>query len=219
MAQEGVRRAVRLTERLLAFARQQPLEPTVFNANRLVAGVCELLRRTVGETIDVETVLAGGIWMTKADVNQMENAIFNLVVNARDAMPNGGKVTIETANCHLDDAYVRKLSEPVDAGQYVMISVSDIGAGMDRSTLERAFEPFFTTKGVRKGTGLGLSQVYGFVRQSAGHVAIYSEISGGTTVKFISHVITAKKSAQTTANIRPAKIDFRRRNYSGRRGR
>jgi len=183
LAMEGVRRAARLTERLLAFSRQQPLEPKVFDPNRLLAGICELLRRTVGETIDLETVLAGGIWLTEADVNQVENAILNLVLNARDAMPNGGKVTIETANCHLDDDYVRKLSEPVKVGQYVMISVSDMGTGMDRATLERAFEPFFTTKAVGKGTGLGLSQVYGFVRQSSGHVAIYSEVGQGTTVK------------------------------------
>jgi CheY-like chemotaxis protein len=128
-------------------------------------------------------VLADGIWLTEADVNQVENAILNLVLNARDAMPNGGKVTIETANCHLDDDYVRNLSEPVKVGQYVMISVSDMGTGMDRATLERAFEPFFTTKAVGKGTGLGLSQVYGFVRQSSGHVAIYSEVGQGTTVK------------------------------------
>jgi signal transduction histidine kinase len=183
MALEGVRRATRLTERLLAFARQQPLEPKAIDPNRLVAGICELLRRTVGETVAFETVLAGGVWMTQADVNQLENAILNLVVNARDAMPNGGKVTIETANCHLDEAYVGKLAEPVKAGQYVMISVSDTGAGMDPATLAHAFEPFFTTKGVGKGTGLGLSQVYGFVRQSAGHVAIYSEVGEGTTVK------------------------------------
>ncbi len=183
MALEGVRRAARLTDRLLAFARQQPLEPKTIDANRLVSGVCELLRRTVGETIAFETVLAAGLWATHADINQLENAVLNLVVNARDAMPNGGKVTIETANCHIDDAYVRKLAEPVKPGQYIMICVSDTGAGMDRATMERAFQPFFTTKGVGKGTGLGLSQVYGFVRQSAGHVAIYSELGEGTTVK------------------------------------
>ena len=183
MALEAVQRATRLTERLLAFARQQPLEPKAIDANRLVAGVCELLRRMVGETIALETVLSAGLWTTQADVNQLENAILNLVLNARDAMPSGGKVTIETTNAHLDDAYVRKLAEPVKAGQYVMISVSDTGAGMDANTLQRAFEPFFTTKGIGKGTGLGLSQVYGFVRQSTGHVAIYSEIGEGTTVK------------------------------------
>ncbi|HZL30567.1 MAG TPA: ATP-binding protein [Pseudolabrys sp.] len=183
MALEAVRRASRLTERLLAFARQQPLEPKVIDANKLVAGICELLRRTLGETIALETVLAGGLWATHVDPNQLENAVLNLVVNARDAMANGGKVTIETANSHLDSAYIGKLAEPVKAGQYVMVSVSDSGAGMDRATAERAFEPFFTTKGIGKGTGLGLSQVYGFVRQSAGHVAIYSEAGEGTTVK------------------------------------
>jgi signal transduction histidine kinase len=183
MALEAVRRATRLTERLLAFARQQPLAPKAIDANRLVGGIAELLRRMVGETTVLETVLAGGLWVTQADINQLENAILNLVLNARDAMPNGGKVTIETTNAHLDDAYVRKLAEPVKAGQYVMISVSDTGIGMDASTRERAFEPFFTTKGVGKGTGLGLSQVYGFVRQSSGHLAIYSEVGEGTTVK------------------------------------
>ncbi|MEP7029963.1 MAG: ATP-binding protein [Pseudolabrys sp.] len=183
LALEGVRRAARLTERLLAFARQQPLDPKAVDANRLVSGICELLRRMVGETVEFETVLAAGLWVTQADLNQLENTILNLVVNARDAMPNGGKVTIETANAHLDDAYVRNLSEPVKTGQYVMISISDTGTGMDRATLERAFEPFFTTKGVGKGTGLGLSQVYGFVRQSSGHVAIYSEVGEGTSVK------------------------------------
>jgi signal transduction histidine kinase len=183
MALEAVQRATRLTERLLAFARQQPLEPKAIDANRLVAGVCELLRRMVGETVALETVLSAGLWITQADVNQLENAILNLVLNARDAMPSGGKVTIETTNAHLDDAYVRKLAEPVKAGQYVMISVSDTGSGMDANTQQRAFEPFFTTKGVGKGTGLGLSQVYGFVRQSTGHVAIYSEVGEGTTVK------------------------------------
>ena len=183
MTLEAVRRAARLTERLLAFARQQPLEPKAVDANQLVGGICELLRRMVGETIALETVLSGGLWVTQADVNQLENAILNLVLNARDAMPDGGKVTIETTNAHLDDAYVRKLAEPVRPGQYVMISISDTGAGMDASTLEHAFEPFFTTKGVGKGTGLGLSQVYGFVRQSSGHLAIYSEVGEGTTVK------------------------------------
>jgi signal transduction histidine kinase/CheY-like chemotaxis protein len=183
MALEAVRRAARLTERLLAFARQQPLEPKGIDANRLVSGICELLRRMVGETVALETVLSGGLWVALADINQLENAILNLVLNARDAMPNGGKVTIETANTHLDDSYVRKLAEPVKAGQYVVISVSDTGIGMDTKTLTRAFEPFFTTKGVGKGTGLGLSQVYGFVRQSSGHLAIYSEVGEGTTVR------------------------------------
>lgn len=183
MALHGVERAVTLTTRLLAFSRQQPLVPAATDANKLVAGICELLRRTLGESIELETVLAGGLWPTFADANQLENALLNLALNARDAMPNGGKVTIETANCHLDEAYVRSLPEPVARGQYVMIAVADTGTGMDRATLEKAFEPFFTTKEIGKGTGLGLSQVYGFVRQSSGHVKIYSEIGEGTTVK------------------------------------
>jgi PAS domain S-box-containing protein len=183
MALEGVRRATRLTSRLLAFARQQALDPRSIDANRLVAETCELLRRTLGEAIWLETVLAGGLWRTLVDANQLENALVNLAVNARDAMPNGGKMTIETANCFLDRAYVNALLEPLEAGQYVMIAVADTGLGMDPATIERAFDPFFTTKAVGKGTGLGLSQVHGFVRQSAGHVKIYSEIGEGTTVK------------------------------------
>jgi PAS domain S-box-containing protein len=183
MALQGVQRAVTLTSRLLAFSRRQPLAPKPLDANRLVSGVCELLRRTLGEAVSLETVLAGGLWQSYADLNQLENALVNLAVNARDAMPNGGKMTIETANCYLDEAYVATLAEPVTCGQYVLIAVADTGVGMDRATAERAFEPFFTTKDVGRGTGLGLSQVYGFVRQSAGHVKIYSEIGEGTTVK------------------------------------
>jgi PAS domain S-box-containing protein len=183
MAIEGVRRAAKLTSRLLAFARQQPLDPKTIDANKLVSTVCELLRRTLGESVSLETVLAGGLWRTQVDANQLENALVNLAVNARDAMPNGGQLTIETANAHLDEGYVSGLVEPVRPGQYVMIAVADSGTGMDQPTIERVFEPFFTTKAPGKGTGLGLSQVYGFVRQSAGHVRIYSEINEGTTVK------------------------------------
>ncbi len=148
-----------------------------------MAGTCDFLRRTLGEAVSLETVLAGGLWRCFADPHQLENAVLNLALNARDAMPNGGKLTIETANCYLDQAYVAPLQEPVEPGQYVMIAVTDTGTGMDRQTRERAFDPFFTTKGVGKGTGLGLSQVYGFVRQTGGHVRIYSEVGEGTTVK------------------------------------
>jgi PAS domain S-box-containing protein len=183
LAMEGAQRAVLLTKRLLAFARQQPLDPKPLNANTLVASLSEFLRRAIGEWISLETVLAGGLWRTFADANQLENAIINLALNARDAMPNGGKLTIETANCYLDHAYVATLAEPVEPGQYVMVAVSDTGSGMDKSTLDRAFEPFFTTKEAGKGTGLGLSQVYGFVRQSSGHVKIYSELGHGVTIK------------------------------------
>jgi len=182
-AMQGAQRAATLTQRLLAFSRRQPLEPKPIDANKLVSGMSELLRRTLGETISLETVLAGGLWRTHADPNQLENAILNLAVNARDAMPGGGMLTIETANAHLDEAYVAELPEAVPPGQYVLIAVADTGTGMDKSTMERVFEPFFTTKEAGKGTGLGLSQVYGFVRQSGGHVRIYSERGEGTTVK------------------------------------
>jgi signal transduction histidine kinase len=181
-ALEGARRAAALTHRLLAFSRQQPLDPKPLELNRLVAGMSELLRRTLGEQIEIETVLAGGLWRAIADPNELENAVLNLAVNARDAMPEGGKLTIETANTALDEAYASSRQE-VRPGQYVLISVSDTGAGMARELLSRVFEPFFTTKPVGKGTGLGLSQVYGFIRQSGGHVAIYSEPGEGTTVK------------------------------------
>jgi PAS domain S-box-containing protein len=145
-AMDATRRAATLTQRLLAFSRRQPLDPKPIDANKLVAGMSELLRRTLGEIIVLETVLAGGLWRTLADPNQLENAILNLAVNARDAMPDGGKLTIETANAHLDAAYVEALIEPVPAGQYVLVAVSDTGTGMDRVTRERVFEPFFTTK-------------------------------------------------------------------------
>jgi signal transduction histidine kinase/ActR/RegA family two-component response regulator len=183
MALQAVDNAATLTQRLLAFSRQQPLAPKPLEANRLVAEMSEILRRTLGETISIETVLAGGLWRTLADPNQLENALLNLSVNARDAMPDGGRLTIETANANLDDAYVDQLDDTVSAGQYVLIAISDNGVGMDAQTVERAFEPFFTTKEVGKGTGLGLSQVYGFVRQSKGHVRLYSEPGEGTTVK------------------------------------
>ncbi len=185
-AREGAERASALTARLLAFARQQPLAPVGLDANRLVSGMSDLLRRTLGEQISVETVLAGGLWRTFADASELENAVLNLAVNARDAIAatgaESGRLTIETANAHLDDNYARARTE-VTPGQYVQICVSDTGGGMPPETIERAFEPFFTTKEVGKGTGLGLSQVFGFVKQSGGHVAIYSEVGKGTTVK------------------------------------
>jgi signal transduction histidine kinase len=182
MIAQGADRAATLTHRLLAFARRQTLDPKPLDANKLVAGMSELLRRTLGESVALETVLAGGLWRTIADANQLENVLLNLAVNARDAMPEGGRLTIETANTHLDDAYAAE-NEDVSAGQYVMIAVSDTGIGMDRDTLGRVFEPFFTTKDVGQGTGLGLSQVYGFIKQSNGHVKLYSEPGQGTAVK------------------------------------
>ena len=194
-ALEGASRAATLTQRLLAFSRQQPLAPKPLDANRLVMGMSELLHRTLGEQVEVETVLAGGLWQANVDANQLENALLNLAVNARDAMeavPGVRRLTIETANAYLDDAYAAARPEVVP-GQYVMLAVTDTGPGMAPDVVAQAFEPFFTTKPVGKGTGLGLSQVHGFVKQSGGHVAIYSETradtapgtggGSGTTVK------------------------------------
>jgi signal transduction histidine kinase len=158
------------------------LAPQAVDANKLVSGVSEMLRRTIGEHIRIETVLGGGLWHCFADSAQLESALINLAVNARDAMPDGGKLTIETANAELDDRYARS-HEEVHPGQYVLIAVSDWGTGMTPQVIERAFDPFYTTKGVGKGTGLGLSQVFGYAKQSGGHVKIYSEIGQGTTVK------------------------------------
>ncbi|HEY0444892.1 MAG TPA: ATP-binding protein [Allosphingosinicella sp.] len=183
MAFQGAERASTLTSRLLAFARRQPLKPEPIDLNKLAAGLTDLLQRTLGERIALETVSTPGLWLANADRAELESALVNVAINARDAMPNGGKLTIETANVWLDEDYVRKLTEPVPPGQYVMLAVADTGQGMDRQTLDRVFEPFFTTKGVGKGTGLGLSQVYGFVRQSGGHIRIYSEPGAGTTIK------------------------------------
>ena len=180
-AARGAERASTLTSRLLAFARRQPLAPRSFDVNALVTGMSELLRRVLGEQILVETVLAAGLWRVHADANQLENALVNLVVNARDAMERGGKLTIETANMTLDGAQAD--AHGMTPGEYVMISVSDTGTGMSRDVQEHAFEPFFTTKGIGKGTGLGLSQVYGYVRQSGGHARITSEAGEGTTIK------------------------------------
>jgi signal transduction histidine kinase/ActR/RegA family two-component response regulator len=181
-AMDGAGRAATLTRRLLAFSRQQPLAPEVIDVNRLVAGMSELLQRTLGEAIRIETVLAAGLWKTHADASQIENAILNLSVNARDAMPEGGRLTIETANSFLDDDYA--LAHPgATSGQYVQIAVTDTGEGMSADTMARAFDPFFTTKRMGMGTGLGLSQVYGFVKQSNGHIKIYSEEGHGTTIR------------------------------------
>jgi signal transduction histidine kinase len=181
-ARAGAKRAASLTQRLLAFSRQSPLAPRVTDLNTLVGSMSELLRGTLGEDVMLETVLAGGAWPANVDRNQLESAILNLAVNARDAMPNGGKLTLEIANIHLDEHYVAS-EIGVAPGQYVMISVTDTGTGMPADVVERAFDPFFTTKEVGKGTGLGLSMVYGFAKQSGGHVRVYSEVGHGTSVK------------------------------------
>ncbi|MEZ2329987.1 CHASE3 domain-containing protein [Mesorhizobium sp. RCC_202] len=193
-AADAAARAANLTARLLAFSRQQPLAPQIVDANRLVTGMSDLLRRTLGQAIEIETVLAGGLWKTHADPSQVENAVINLAVNARDAMDEKGKLTIETANCYLDEAYAADHPE-VKAGQYVMIAVTDTGTGMPPDVIARAFEPFFTTKPLTKGTGLGLSQVFGFVKQSGGHVKIYSEPAEGTTIKIYLPRFTGSEEA------------------------
>ncbi|KAH1486437.1 hypothetical protein KXX52_008423, partial [Aspergillus fumigatus] len=181
-AMKGAERAAALTQRLLAFSRKQPLAPKPLDVDKLVAAMSDMRNRTLGETVKVEIVTSPGLWRVEADPNQLESAILNLAVNARDAMPKGGTLTIETANARLDDAYAANHAE-VAPGNYVVIAVTDTGKGMDRDTLSRVFEPFFTTKEVGKGTGLGLSQIYGFTKQSGGHVKIYSEEDQGTTVK------------------------------------
>jgi PAS domain S-box-containing protein len=180
-AKDGANRAASLTHRLLAFSRRQPLQPEVIDVNRMIAGMSELLTRTLGEQVSVETVLAAGLWKIHADNSQLENAILNLAVNGRDAMPSGGKLTVETANSYLSDEYAR--DNAIAAGQYVMVAVSDTGTGMSAEVIAKAFDPFFTTKEVGKGSGLGLSQIFGFVRQSNGHVKIYSEEGLGSAVK------------------------------------
>ncbi len=191
----GAERATQLTRQLLAFARRQPLVPKVVNLSRLVSDMADLLRRTLGEAIEVETVVAGGLWNTVADPAQVESAILNLALNARDAMPGGGRLTVEITNASLDEDYARTARD-VTPGQYVMIAVTDTGEGMPDDVRARVFEPFFTTKSDGKGTGLGLSMVYGFVKQSNGHIQIYSELGQGTTVKI--YLPRSRQAEQTT---------------------
>ena len=192
-------RAAQLTRQLLAFARRQPLAPLPINLSRLVGDMSELLRRTLGEGVEVETVIGGGLWNTMADPAQVESAILNLAINARHAMPGGGRLTVEAANASLDAAYVRDLDE-IAAGQYVLLAVSDTGLGMDPEVAARAFEPFFSTRRDGEGSGLGLSMVHGFARQSGGHARIYSEVGHGTTVKiYLPRTRDAVKSAAPAA--------------------
>ena len=181
-ALNGATRAAALTQRLLAFSRMQPLDPQPVDVNKSVQEMSEMLRRALGEPVAVETVLSGGLWRAFVDAPQLESAILNLAVNARDAMPGGGKLTIETSNAALDKAYCDSHPE-VEPGQYVLLAITDTGHGMAPEVIERAFDPFYTTKRPGEGTGLGLSQVHGFLRQSHGHVKLYSEVGVGTTVK------------------------------------
>jgi PAS domain S-box-containing protein len=181
-AMRGAHRAAALTSRLLAFSRRQPLNPKPLDANKFLAATSEFLQRSLGETIDIAMVGAPGLWQIEADPNHLESALVNVAINARDAMPSGGKVTLEATNVFADEAYCR-VNPELSPGQYVLICISDTGCGMPPDVLNRAFEPFFTTKELGQGTGLGLSQVYGFVKQSGGHIKIYSEVDHGTTVK------------------------------------
>ena len=190
-AANGAQRAAMLTQRLLAFARRQPLDPKLTNVGRLIAGMSDFFRRTLGENVELEVVEGAGLWQIEVDPSQLEAAILNLVVNAKDAMnamsargamANSGKLTIETSNVAVDEGY-RQQNAGVPAGQYVLIAVSDTGSGMPREVQEKAFDPFFTTKQPGQGTGLGLSQAYGFVKQSGGEIKIYSEVGHGTTIR------------------------------------
>jgi PAS domain S-box-containing protein len=182
MAIGSANRAAALTHRLLAFSRRQPLDPKIVDANAMIDGMAELLRRTLGESIAVSVVCAEGLWATRCDPHQLESSILNLIINARDAMPRGGRLTIETSNTRLDAAYAQRHRDVVP-GDYVCIAVTDTGIGMNADVAARAYEPFFTTKPIGQGTGLGLSMVYGFTRQSEGHTRIYSEPGRGTTLK------------------------------------
>jgi len=199
-ATTSANRAAALTHRLLAFSRRQPLDPKPVKVNPLVASMEDLLRRTLGETIELELVLSGGLWPTLCDANQVESALLNLAINARDAMPDGGRLTVETCNTHLDSAYVDRQRE-VKPGQYVCISVSDSGVGMPPDVIARAFDPFFTTKPIGQGTGLGLSMIYGFAKQSDGHAKIYSEVGRGTTVKLYLPRYRGDDAAEPPAEI------------------
>jgi signal transduction histidine kinase/CheY-like chemotaxis protein len=206
-ARQGAQAGAKLTHRLLAFSRRQPLAPSRIDLDRVVAGVADLIRRTIGADIALETVLSAGLWPAYADSHQLENVIINLVVNARDAMPDGGRVTIETANAYLDERYAARFGD-VAAGQYVLLSVTDTGSGIPPELIARVFEPFFTTKAEGEGTGLGLAMVHGFVKQSGGHVRIYSEPGEGTTVKLYlpRHADNGQVSAPVTASREEAAV-------------
>jgi PAS domain S-box-containing protein len=198
-------RAALMTSRLLAFSRHQPLEPKTVSVNSLITGMSEILRQTLGESIRMETVLAAGVWEIFIDANQLESALLNLALNSRDAMPEGGKLTVEAANIYLDEAYSAIAEVP--PGQYVGIFVSDTGTGMTPEVASKAFDPFFTTKEVGQGTGLGLSQVYGFIKQSGGHVRIYSEVGTGTTIKIY---LPRHVSSGLTSEVEPVAIPIPR---------
>ncbi|ASJ73346.1 ATP-binding protein [Granulosicoccus antarcticus] len=194
-SQHAVRLGAELTHQLLAFARKQPLRPEVLDLSRLVRESLSLLRTSVGESVDLEVVTDGGLWRTEVDKAQLEAALLNLVINARDAMPDGGKLTIDVSNTRLDRGYA-ELHDEVKAGQYVCIAITDSGCGMSAATINQALEPFFTTKDVGEGTGLGLPMAFGFVKQSGGHLKIYSELDRGTTVKLYLPRVNAQQEVE-----------------------
>jgi CheY-like chemotaxis protein len=194
MAIKATERGAGLTQRLLAFSRKQALRPVPVDAKNLIQGMQDLLRRSLGETIEIEIVAEAGLWTTEIDPGQLEGALLNLAINARDAMPDGGKLTIEASNARLADEYAAAQSD-VEPGQYVLISIGDTGTGMTPEVREQVFDPFFTTKETGKGTGLGLSMVHGFVKQSGGHIVIDSEIGEGTTFKLYLPRYNGKKAA------------------------
>jgi PAS domain S-box-containing protein len=198
----AISRGSKLASQLLAFGRRQPLTPKVVNLGRLVRSIDDILRRALGEGVEIETVIAGGLWNTFVDMVQVENALLNLAINARDAMGGHGKLTIEAGNAALDDAYVR-LHADVTTGQYVMLAVTDTGCGIPPELIEQVFEPFFTTKPEGQGTGLGLSMVYGFVKQSGGHVKIYSELGQGTTVRLYLPRTRAEEDVESQTEAGP----------------
>jgi NO-binding membrane sensor protein with MHYT domain/CheY-like chemotaxis protein len=205
-ALRGALRAADLTRQLLAFGRRQTLAPRRINVNQLVVGLSAMLTRTLGEKIKVETILAGAVWPCVVDPNQLEAALLNLALNARDAMPQGGKLAIQTANMHFDHSYTTRY-EGIDPGDYVMLAVSDTGAGIPKEHLRKVFEPFFTTKEIGKGSGLGLAQVYGFVKQSGGHVTVYSEVGTGTTVRvYLRREHVAEEAAKRSAHSEEAPL-------------
>ena len=194
MAMQAARNAAKLTQRLLAFARRQPLEPKRLDCNRLISGMSELLYRTLGETINLEIVLGGGLWPTFADANPARERYSEPCRQRSPRHARGGRLTIETANSYLDEAYASRFGD-LEPGQYVQVSVADSGVGIPPEILDRVFEPFFTTKSVEVGSGLGLAMVHGFVKQSGGHVRIYSEVGHGTTFKIYLPRLTAANEA------------------------
>jgi CheY-like chemotaxis protein len=202
---EAAERGAQLTRHLLAFARRQPLHPVEVDVNSLIREAVKLLRPTLGEPVEILAQLTGDIWKALVDAGQLTTAILNLALNARDAMPGGGKLVLEARNVHLDEDYASMNSE-VMPGDYVMISISDTGSGIPSAYLEKVFDPFFTTKEAGKGTGLGLSMVYGFVKQSGGHIKIYSEEGHGTSVKLYLPRSTGAASA-AAAVARPSPIE------------